>query len=98
LAIKGKRGPKVKSFVRTKGFIRAHRKLPQHIKDDFKRLIVEMNEGDYLPSRDIKPRKGGRKGKPKQWQARLSASHRITFEFNDGEATLLLIGEHKLFD
>lgn len=98
MAAKGKIGPKVQSFVRTKAFIRAYQKLPEHIKKDFRRLIGEMEAGDYLASRDIKQRKGTRKGKSKKWQARLSASHRVTFHFKDGEATLLLIGEHKLFD
>ena len=94
----GKVGPEVHAFVRTKAFLRAYKKLPDHIKQDFKRFIGEMKAGDYLPSRDIKPRKGSRKGKPKEWQARLSASHRVTFHFKDGEAILLLIGEHKHFD
>jgi len=93
-----KRGPKVKSFQRTKAFDRAFRKLPDHVKDEFKQLAAEMASGEYLPSRDLKTRKGSRKNQRKEWQARLSKSHRVTFCIDSGVATLLLIGEHKLFE
>ena len=76
----------------TKPFKRDYEGLPQNIRDQIDKQIVQLMENPKHPSLHIKKMEG----RPSIWEARITKGYRMTFQI-DGDVFLLRrVGPHSV--
>ncbi len=82
-------------ILRSPRFDRAYRKLPEEVKNSFrKKARLLLDSGYTHPSLRIKKIKGT----PHIWEASIDMNHRFTFEKIKDGIRLRVIGEHKIIE
>ena len=78
----------------SKKFIKAYRKLPQHIQETADKQLGLLLSNPEHPSLNLKKMQG----QPGVWEARVTKGYRFTFHVEDDICFLRNIGTHDILE